>query len=137
MIWLKAKWNILKKELRQRVGDHAVEWSLVFAAFVIGLLISMSCSTIAPATGAAAGAAVGSVLGPVGAAAGAMGGGIVSDLLLPDEIVDTPPDNLWSLLGMVVDSAFWFLVLCAVIFWILPSPVSIWKSMKAKLKNGR
>jgi len=127
MRWQKSKWDFIR--------EHLLEWSLVVAAVVVGLMIGLGCSTIAPATGAAAGAALGSTLGPMGAGIGAFAGSAGADVLMPTEVIEEPPDDLWSLLGLIVDSAFWLLVVAAIIFWLLPSPVAIWRGIREKLKR--
>ena len=92
------------------------------------LLLLASCQTVLPAAGAAGGAAAGSLFGPGGAALGAVAGSVATDIMLPAEEAVLPADDIWSLLGQLVDKAFWLVILLGVgylLFWFLPAPFKL------------
>ena len=95
---------------------------------LIPILLLASCQTVLPAASAAGGAAAGSLFGPGGAAIGAAAASVATDVMLPPEEIAPPPDDIWSLLGQLVDKAFWLVILLGVgylLFWFLPAPFKL------------
>jgi len=91
---------------------------------------------VTKSAGAATGAAAGSALGgPVGAAIGGAGGYLAAETFGPEDMATGPltvpetPDDIWSLLGLLVDRAYWLVILAGVAYLLalfLPSPKD-WK----------
>ena len=115
--------------------------------FLVFILVCSSCAMLAKASSTAGGAAVGSaVAGPPGAAIGAASGYVSAELFGPEELkvfeAVEPPEDIWSLLGLVVDKAFWLVVIAGIAYLfalMLPPPNrwTIWKRLAAAWKDRR
>ena len=116
------------------VGLQAISWSTASVLLI-------SCTTLKKAgvtsLGAGGGAIVGSVLSSgaaapiLGATTGAFVTSAVTDLTMSSpkaqDMTSCAPDNFWSLLGQLVETGGWLLVLVIAIpmifSWLLPGPV--------------
>lgn len=102
---------------------------------LLSILILSSCAMLARGSGAAAGASVGAVVaGPGGAAIGGASGYLAADLFGPEDtagpfVSTTPPDDIWSLLGLLLDRAYWLVILAGAAYLValLLPPLNQWK----------
>jgi len=131
-----------KKNIRIRCRRYISGCSLASVILLVG------CTTIkkagVSATTAAVGATVatalsGGVAAPIlGGTTGAFVGSAVSDLMITNPqcgiskaqgMTDCAPDNLWSVLGLLIEMGGWalilFFLLPIVIGWILPGPTKL------------
>ena len=113
----------------------------MFCISSLAMMVLSGCSTLATLGGAGAGAAVGSaVAGPGGAAMGAIGGGAVGNMVVEEESISdvavvAQTDSLWGVLALVVDKAFWLVILLAlayVLLWFAPSPSKLFRNVREK-----
>jgi hypothetical protein len=101
--------------------------------------ISASCSMIAKGASAAGGAAVGAAVGgPPGAAIGGGAGYLSAEIYGPDAASGPfseapPPTDVWSLLGLLVDKAYWLVVLAGLAYLaaLMLPPVTEWRIPRA------
>ena len=131
-----------KENIRIRCRRYISGCSLASVILLVG------CTTIkkagVSATTAAVGATVatalsGGVAAPIlGGTTGAFVGSAVSDLMITNPqcgiskaqgMTDCAPDNLWSVLGLLIEMGGWalilFFLLPIVIGWILPGPTKL------------
>lgn len=108
--------------------------------------VSTSCAMIAKASSAAGGASLGAAVGgPPGAAVGGAAGYMSAEIYGPDEASGPfseapPPTDVWSLLGLLVDKAYWLVVLAGLAYLfalLLPPPGqwTIWKKISRRWKG--
>ena len=104
---------------------------------LLPMLLLLGCTSLKKAAivagAASAGAVVGSVVsGTVGAGVGALTTATAADLVTGVSNsgatnMDCAPDNFWSLLGQLVETGGWLLLLVIVVpmifSWLMPGPV--------------
>lgn len=117
-------------------------------ALLYTVAFSTSCAMIAKGTSAAGGASLGAAIGgPPGAAVGGVAGYLAAEVYGPDDaagpFAQAPaPDDVWSLLGLLVDKAYWLVVLAGLAYLValmLPPPGqwTIWSKISSRWKERR
>ncbi len=110
--------------------------------------VSASCAMIAKGTSAAGGASLGAAVGgPPGAAVGGAAGYMAAEVYGPDDASGPfsqapPPEDVWSLLGLLVDKAYWLVLLAGLAYLVallLPPPGqwTVWGKISSRWKELR
>ena len=109
------------------------------------VLVFSSCAMLTKGTSAAGGAAAGAAIaGPSGAAIGGATGYLTAEIMTPEVSTpfeqQAPPEDLWGVLGLMVDRAYWLVILAGLAYLVallLPPPNqwSIWSKIKDRFKK--
>ena len=107
---------------------------------LISLCLLASCTVLMPplmgGLGAGAGAAV---AGPGGAIVGGTAGAATAQALFPPEEPPAPPDDVWGILSLIIDKAFWLVLIVGVIWLIAfysPSPTKLWEKIQRRIRRS-
>ena len=107
---------------------------------LISLCLLASCTVLMPPLMGGLGAGAGSaVAGHGGAIVGGTAGAATGRVLFPPEEPPAPPDDVWGILSLIIDKAFWLVLIVGAIWLIAfysPSPSKLWEKIRRKKQEN-